>query len=212
MLLGFSNYSTFCSSRQFWNKSILHWSSPVSNRHICKWLFFLLWQERGEKDRSLREERKQEVKHVLMSEWEPHTSLLVKFRLSGLQTVGSRELVGRREPRFLPLAAVTGSSSSWKHPAAYLNLSLEQNNSSFKVLELLQLNLRICPLNPGCFLSTLKEGRIRRLWSYSMRAICPGTQSKGLGFGEKSLQVILQEAYQADIKNIQVQSSSIFIC
>lgn len=49
-------------------------------------------------------------------------------------------------------------------------------------------------------------------WRYSMRAICPGTQSKGLGFGKKSLQVILQEAYQAVIKNIQVQSSSIFIC
>ena len=49
-------------------------------------------------------------------------------------------------------------------------------------------------------------------WSDSMRLICPGIQSKGLGFGKKSLQVILQEAYQAVIKNIQVQSSSIFIC
>lgn len=120
--------------------------------------------------------------------------------------------VDRSPGGFLLLAAVTGGSSSWKHSAAYRNLTLEQNNSSFKVLELLQLDLRICPLNPGCFLSRLKEGRIPRLWSYSMRAICPGTQSKGLGFGEKSLQVILQEAYQADIKNIQVQSSSIFIC
>lgn len=86
------------------------------------------------------------------------------FSPPGLQTVGSRELVELdRSPGFFLLLQFLAAASLWEHSVAHPNLILEQNNSRFKVLELLQLNSRICPLTLDCFLSTLNEGRIASL-------------------------------------------------
>lgn len=125
--------------------------------------------------------------------------------------MGSRVWAGVDRSLGFLLPQFPAAASLCKYSVAHPNLILEQNNSSFKVLELLRLNLRICPLTLDCFLSTLNEGRITSLELFN-ESYLSWHSIKGIRTWREKPTGDPPGSIPADIKNIQVQSSSIFIC